>query len=160
MASYVHALIAGVGLDPSKNYSLFTCLKVPAALAACLLPHYAAVLAAGLNIYDNAHPRNFRDNLTRDTSRKQRILRSEAASLNGFETLGFFAAGVAAANHAGLDAPTLNALSVGYVLLRAAFVLSYVYVRNRRLSWLRTILWNVASALSIMLWVRAGLKVL
>ena len=24
MASYIHTLIAGVGLDPSQNYSLFT----------------------------------------------------------------------------------------------------------------------------------------
>lgn len=29
MASFIHALIAGVGLDPSKNYSLFTVRSTP-----------------------------------------------------------------------------------------------------------------------------------
>lgn len=46
------------------------------------------------------------------------------------------------------------------MLFRAAFVLSYAGVRNRRLSWLRTVFWNIASALSILLWVRAGVKML
>ena len=78
------------------------------------------------------------------------------ASTNGFETLGFFAAGVAAANYAGVDSQTLNTLSVGYVLARIAFIVAYVGIRNRRLSWARSVLWNVASLASVLLWVKAG----
>ncbi|KAJ6446777.1 putative urea active transporter 1 [Purpureocillium lavendulum] len=160
MAASVNALLAAVGLDPTKNWSYLT---VPVALYVCLVPHYLAVLDAGVDtVYDNGAPRSFHENLRRDTSidklRKARILRLEGASVNGFETLGFFAAGVLAANHAGLAPAELNALSVGYLLARVAFVVAYAGIRNRRLSWARTALWNVASLASVALWVKAGLK--
>ncbi|UNI13859.1 hypothetical protein JDV02_000557 [Purpureocillium takamizusanense] len=161
MAASINALLTIVGLDPAKNYSYLT---VPVALYVCLVPHYLAVVDAGADtVYDNAAPRSFHDNVRRDTSidklRKARILRLEGASINGFETLGFFAAGVLAANHAGLETEALNALSVGYVLARVAFVAAYAGIRNRRLSWARTLVWNLASLASVALWVKAGLKV-
>lgn len=86
------------------------------------------------------------------------FLRAEAASNNGLETLGFFAGAVAAANQAGLDAATLNALSIGYILSRIASVFLYIIVQNRGLSWLRTFMWDVGVALSTTLCVKAGLR--
>ncbi|GAO13072.1 hypothetical protein UVI_02024340 [Ustilaginoidea virens] len=117
-----------------------------------------------MSAYDNANPRQYRDMLARDTSidkeRKLRILRAEAASLNGLETIGLFAASVLAGNYAALDAATLNHLSFGYLLLRAAYTLTYVLVRNRRYSVLRTAIWQLASVYMACFWVKAGLKLM
>ena len=53
---------------------------------------------------------------------KQRILRAKNASGNGFETLGFFAAGVLAGNQAGIKPAALNVLALGYLASRVAYV--------------------------------------
>ncbi|KAG5977676.1 hypothetical protein E4U55_006619, partial [Claviceps digitariae] len=89
---------------------------------------------------------------------KQKILRAEASSLNGLETIGLYAASVLAGNYAQLDAATLNHLSLGYLLARAAYTLSYIYIQNRRLSWVRTAIWQVSGVYIAMFWIKAGLK--
>ncbi|KAK2616468.1 hypothetical protein QQS21_000510 [Conoideocrella luteorostrata] len=146
-------------LDFSQNLSLFT---VPAAFGLTLLPHLYAVGSAGFNVYDNSNPRAYRDTLMKDTSvdkvRKQRILRSEAASLNGIETIGLYAASVLAGNYAQLDTATLNSLSIGYLISRVAYTLSYILIQNRRLSWLRTAIWQVSSIYIATFWIKAGFK--
>lgn len=89
---------------------------------------------------------------------KQRILRAEGASQNGFETLGFFASAVVAANVAGMRSTPLNMLSIGYVVSRLAYVFVYVHLQtNRRISWLRTAVWQLGAGLTITIWIRAGL---
>ncbi|GAB0142755.1 hypothetical protein EsHS_00003294 [Epichloe bromicola] len=148
-------------INLSRNLSLFT---VPAAFGLSLLPHLYAVSSAGFNVYDNSYPRAYRDTLMRDTSvpkvRKQRILRAEAASLNGLETIGLFAASVLAGNYARLDTATLNHLSIGYLVSRLAYTLAYVLVQNRRLSWLRTAIWQVTGLYIALFWIKAGNKLL
>ncbi|KAG5931511.1 hypothetical protein E4U53_001730, partial [Claviceps sorghi] len=79
-----------------------------------------------------------------------------AASLNGLETIGLFAASVLAGNYARLDPATLNHLSLGYLFWRAAYTLSYILIRNRRLSWLRTAIWQVTGVYIAMFWIKAG----
>ncbi|EEU46029.1 uncharacterized protein NECHADRAFT_79118 [Fusarium vanettenii 77-13-4] len=80
--------------------------------------------------------------------KKQLILRAKAATENGFETIGYFAAGVAAANHAGVRAPALNALSFGYVACRAVYNVAYVWLQaDRRLCWVRSVVWTVGIGL-------------
>ncbi|KAH6867611.1 membrane protein [Thelonectria olida] len=147
------------GLDLHRNVSFFT---VPVAFLICLVPHFIAVFSAGHGIYDNSSPRDFKDSVGKNSSitaqTKRRILRAEAATNNGFETLGFFAGAVVAANQAGLDTATLNALSIGYILSRIVFVFLYIMVQNRGLSWLRTFTWDVGVALSTTLWVKARLR--
>ncbi|PHH88299.1 hypothetical protein CDD83_7710 [Cordyceps sp. RAO-2017] len=135
--------------------------QVPVAFATCWLPHAYAVALAGRE-YDNAYPRSLRDSVmkssTLDKTTKQRIVRAESASRNGFESLGFFAAGVAAATAAGTSAPLLNALSGGYVASRAAYVVVYARLQdNRRAAPLRSLLWLVGAVLAGAIWVRAGL---
>ncbi|KAG6037517.1 hypothetical protein E4U41_005046 [Claviceps citrina] len=148
-------------LDTTQNLSLFT---VPAAFGLCLLPHLYAVGSAGFTVYDNSYPRAYRDTLMRNASiskvKKQRILRAEAASLNGLETIGLFAASVLAGNYARLDTATLNHLSIGYLLSRVAYTLSYVLIQNRRLSWLRTAIWQVTAIYIALFWIKAGFKLL
>ncbi|OAQ61206.1 membrane associated eicosanoid/glutathione metabolism-like domain-containing protein [Pochonia chlamydosporia 170] len=148
-------------LDFSQNLSFFT---VPAAFGLTLLPHLYAVGSAGFNVYDNSYPRAYRDTLIKDTSidkiRKQRILRAEACSLNGLETIGLFAASVIAGNYAKLDTATLNNLSIGYLVSRFLYTLAYVFIQNRRLSWLRTAIWQVTAGYIAMFWIKAGYKLL
>lgn len=55
-----------------------------------------------------------------------RLLRAEACSANGFEALPFFAAAVTAGNAAGLSAPTMNTLSIGWLVSRVLY--TYVYI--------------------------------
>ncbi|KAG5981281.1 hypothetical protein E4U43_006628 [Claviceps pusilla] len=141
------------------NISLFT---VPAAFGLCLLPHLYAVGSAGFTVYDNSNPRAYRDTLMRDASipkvQKQKILRAEACSLNGLETIGLYAASVLAGNYARLGAATLNHLSLGYLLSRAAYTLCYIFIRNRRLSWVRTAVWQISGVYIALFWIKAGVK--
>ncbi|KAJ4170278.1 hypothetical protein NW754_006418 [Fusarium falciforme] len=146
-----------LGFDLSKNYSFFA---VPAAFIVIAFPHiYGVRISAGT--YDNANPRCHKEYVEKsdklDKTKKQLILRAKAATENGFETIGFFAAGVAAANHAGVRAPALNALSFGYVACRAAYNFAYVWLQaDRRLCWVRSAVWTVGIGLIMTLWVKAG----
>ncbi|EQL03349.1 Membrane associated eicosanoid/glutathione metabolism-like domain protein [Ophiocordyceps sinensis CO18] len=139
--------------------------QIPAAFFLCWAPHmYAAGVLAG-KVYDNANPRDFRDNVVKsealEKATKQRILRAEGASQNGFESLGFFAAAVVAGNMAGLGATELNALSVSYVATRLAFVVVYVHFQTDRWwSTPRTAFWLAGIGLVFRLWIRAGLVVM
>ncbi|KAG6008600.1 hypothetical protein E4U21_004240 [Claviceps maximensis] len=149
-----------VGLDLHKNISYMT---VPAVFfLSCLLPHSYAVASSG--VYDNANPRGFKDAVARggiDKKRQQRLLRAKAASENGFESLGLYAAGVVAANQAGVGAWTINALTLGYLVSRIAFVFAYVELgANRRLAPVRSICWALSVGLCLGLWVKAGLVVM
>ncbi|KAJ6446322.1 Membrane associated eicosanoid/glutathione metabolism-like domain-containingprotein [Purpureocillium lavendulum] len=146
----------------SKNVSLFT---IPAFfVAACLGPHAYAISAAD-KTYDISNPRFFLHNVAKDESidktLRQRIIRAEGASQNGFENLGFFASGVVAANVAGLDGPEISALSLGYLVARLAYVFTYVHLgANRRLAPVRSLVYMASTGLLLTIWVRAGLKLL
>ncbi|KAG5969762.1 hypothetical protein E4U58_001088 [Claviceps cyperi] len=148
-----------LGLDLSSNLSYFT---VPAVfITACFLPHTYAVAKSG-PVYDNANPRGWRDAVggaDMDKSLQQRLLRAKSASENGFESLGFYAGGVIAANQAGVPVATVNALTLGYLACRLAFVFAYIELgANRRLAGVRSLLWAVSTGLCITLWVKAGYK--
>ena len=90
----------------------------------------------------------------------RRISRAEAATANGFETLGLYAGGVVAANAAGVAVPTVNKLSLGY--LGARIVFNYIYVvlqDNARLAPLRSLTWMVSVGCITSLYVAAGIAV-
>lgn len=90
---------------------------------------------------------------------KGRILRAKAASENGFETLGFYAAAVALANQAGLEPTVLNYLTYGYLLSRAGFIFTYVKLQdNRQLAVLRSVFWVIGISLTATLYIKAGNK--
>ncbi|KAF4463860.1 hypothetical protein FALBO_9312 [Fusarium albosuccineum] len=141
-----------LGLDLSRNYSFFT---VPAAFFVIAIPHVYGVRISG-GTYDNANPRGHNEAI-----KKQLILRAKAATENGFETFGLYAAGVAAANHARVSVPALNALTLSYVACRTAYNVAYVWLQaDRRLCWIRSVVWTVSIGLIMTLWVKAGNKML
>ncbi|TQV99650.1 hypothetical protein V2A60_005106 [Cordyceps javanica] len=149
-----------IGIDITKNLSYYT---VPAALFACLVPNVLATASAGAN-YDTANPRTLKDNLEKsdslDKEAKQRIGRAKAASDNGFETIGLYAAAVVAANVAGVDTVLLNRLTIGYIVSRFAYIFTYVQLGgNRKTAPLRSLTWAAGIGAIITLFIKAGNKV-
>ncbi|KAK7432718.1 hypothetical protein QQZ08_000578 [Neonectria magnoliae] len=150
-----------LGFDLSRNYSYFT---VPAVFFAAALPHAYAVLSSRAH-FDNANPCNHRETLatseTLDKVKQQCLLRAKAASANGFETLGFYASAVMAANITRVDIRTLNVLTLSYVATRVAYNVTYIWLqKNRRLSRLRSVCWISGIALVVTLWIKAGNRAL
>jgi uncharacterized MAPEG superfamily protein len=100
--------------------------------------------------------------LTGDTpsfKKKLRIQRAYAASKNGLETLGYFAAAVVAANAAGVEVSTLNKLSLSYITSRIFYNVTYIQLQeNRTLAPLRSMCWLAGLAISTQLFICAGRK--
>ncbi|XWW95637.1 hypothetical protein V2A60_003603 [Cordyceps javanica] len=146
----------------TPNLSFFT---LPAVLlGTCIGPHGYAILNARKH-YDNAYPRRFNDAIAGseelDKETKARVLRAQGASDNSFETLGYFAAAVVAGNYAGLDNSTLNFLSIGYLITRLAYVVTYIKLQDNRIYHiLRSVFWETAFCFSSALWIKAGLKMM
>ncbi|KAF5650415.1 hypothetical protein F52700_385 [Fusarium sp. NRRL 52700] len=125
-----------LGLDLTRNYSFFT---VPAAFFVIAFPHAYTITAGAKGTYDNCNPRSHKDRIancqTLDKSHKQFLLRAKAATENGLETIGCYAAGVLAANFAAVPAPTINILGFGYVVNRLLYNIAYLWLQdNPRLS--------------------------
>ncbi|KAH7170576.1 hypothetical protein EDB81DRAFT_876599 [Dactylonectria macrodidyma] len=150
-----------LSFDLSRNYSYFT---VPAAFLLAGLPHVYAVLSSRA-LYDNANPRGHQDSVakseTLDKMKQQCMLRANAATANGLETLGFYASAVVAANISGVETRTLNILTLGYVLSRLAYNFTYIWLqKNRRLASLRSLSWLLGISLIWALWIKAGRRAL
>ncbi|OAP57503.1 hypothetical protein AYL99_08241 [Fonsecaea erecta] len=124
-------------LVPQANISYYT---VPLAWLLSFSPHIYAIVrynthghpagSSGAPKFNGSSPRTFlatvQANKHMSQETKDRLFRAEAASLNGFENLGWFAAGVVAANVAGVDVAWINALSLWYLFNRAVFNLAYI----------------------------------
>jgi uncharacterized MAPEG superfamily protein len=139
---------------------LTTSSKVPLALVLALFPGTYATIAAG-NTVDRANPRTADEAIVKsdafDKATKARILRAKAASANAFETLGFFAAAVVAANAAQVDVKYLNQLSIAYLVIRAGYNFAYIVLcANRRLAPVRSALWASSVAVMGTLWLLAA----
>ncbi|KAH7162683.1 hypothetical protein B0J13DRAFT_536701 [Dactylonectria estremocensis] len=150
-----------LGLDLLRNYSYFS---VPAAFLLAALPHMYAVLSSRAH-YDNANPRGHHDSVARsetlNTVKQQCMLRAKAATANGFETLGFYASAVVAANVTGVEVGTLNTLTLGYVLSRFVYNFAYIWLqKNRRLAGVRSLSWVFGIVLAWTLWIKAGNRAL
>ena len=85
-----------------------------------------------------------------------KFLRAENAQQNGFETLGFFAASVVAANVAHVPTWKLNLFCGVFLGARAAFNLIYINVSSDRWSVLRTISYFTGVGASCALAIEAG----
>ncbi|KAK3399332.1 hypothetical protein B0T20DRAFT_409879 [Sordaria brevicollis] len=144
-------------LDLSSNWSLHS---IPAAFVLALLPNVYASFAAGKN-YDLANPRKTEEHLAKDTTidkrQLNRILRAKAASSNGLETIGLFAAGVVAANAAKVPVDTLNKLSLFYLGSRAVYNFVYVFLQdNRKFAPVRSLVWMASLGSIFTLFIKAG----
>ncbi|TGZ83536.1 hypothetical protein EX30DRAFT_84448 [Ascodesmis nigricans] len=140
----------------TRNLSFYT---VPAAYILAIAPHMYTLAAVGKR-FDARHPRKLLGKLegdqTMDSATKARIHRAEAASANGFENLGFFAAAVVAANVAGVETKALNTLSVGYVVSRLVYNLIYVNNTTAAAANSRFGVYLVGVGFVISLFVKAG----
>ncbi|KAF5530210.1 hypothetical protein FNAPI_13624 [Fusarium napiforme] len=120
-----------LGLDLTRNYSFFT---VPAAFFIITFPHAYTITAGAKGTYDNCNPRSHRDRIancqTLDKSHKQFLLRAKAATENGLETIGCYAAGILAANFAAVPAPTINILGLGFVVSRLLYNIAYLWLQD------------------------------
>ena len=93
----------------------------------------------GFRSYDNAKPRDpafYGDPLR---------ARALAAHQNGIETFPFFAAAVLLAEFRGAPQNLINELAVLFLIVRIAYVLTYIGDRPR----LRSILWNIGFTINI-----------
>ncbi|KAG7107526.1 hypothetical protein HYQ45_007598 [Verticillium longisporum] len=78
-------------------------------------------------------------------------------SANGFEALGYYAGGVVVANVAGVDASTINILSLAYVASRVFYTLIYVVLQaNRKFAPLRTLVWFMGQIVTVTLLFKAA----
>lgn len=76
---------------------------------------------------------------------------------NGFESIGMYAGGIAAAAAAGVPAETLSYLSALFLTSRVVYNIVYIFLQdNRKAAPLRTIVYNVGVGAIITLWVKAG----
>ena len=94
----------------------------------------APVKALNYRTFDNSRPR--------DPSFYGAPLKGRAlgAHLNGIETYPFFATAVILAEFRAAPQPLIDELSIGFLVVRFAYVLAYLGNRPT----LRTILWNLA----------------
>ncbi|KAK2024848.1 hypothetical protein LX32DRAFT_569106 [Colletotrichum zoysiae] len=140
-----------------KGLSLYT---VPAAFVMAMLPNFYAAGSSGPH-YDPCNPRKLQSAVAADDKldkiKKARILRAKAASENGLETLGFYAAAVVAANVAGVDAHAVNVLTLGYIGCRALFNIIYVRLQdNRNFAPLRSLVWGGSIVITLTLYIKAA----
>jgi len=89
--------------------------------------------------YDNSRPR--------DPAFYEDALRARAlgAHQNGIEAFPFFAVAVLLAEYRGAPQNLINELAVLFVIVRVAYVLTYVGNRPR----LRSILWNIGFVINV-----------
>lgn len=93
----------------------------------------------GRHAYDNANPRDPRFYTPGFRTR------SLGAHQNGYETFPFFAAAVLLAEMKGAPQGTLDALAVGFLLARVAYVACYLGDRPT----LRSVMWAVGLAFNV-----------
>jgi uncharacterized MAPEG superfamily protein len=141
-----------------------------------ILPHSYAITRS--SSFDNRNPREYSDNLdadknidetvcspmltevspklTLDQQTKGRILRAEAAQMNGLENIGLFAAAVVAGNVAGLSARTLNLLSGGYLASRAVYNFLYINSTTQTMGHARSAVYTVGIVNIMTLFIKSG----
>jgi uncharacterized MAPEG superfamily protein len=122
------------------NWTYFSLLIAGVLPVAC-----AGIAKLGFKHYDNHNPRTWLANQTGFRAR------ANAAQSNSFEAFPFFAAGVLLALLAGVDHAKIDALSVGFVVARIAYIACYVA------DWatLRSVVWAAGYCCTIAFFVLA-----
>ncbi|KAI0010289.1 hypothetical protein F4779DRAFT_315314 [Xylariaceae sp. FL0662B] len=149
-------------IDLSKNYSFYS---IPVATFLAFLPDVYGKLWLARNLLDPAYPRTFPEKVKNDEKLdkviKNRVLRCQAASANGQETLPVFIGAVIASNVAGVPVRTINLLASSYLVSRLFFNIIYVRLQdNRKFAPARTLVWNLGVACWMTLLVKAANRML
>lgn len=144
----------------SVNYSIYS---IPVFFTMNMLPHWysAIIISSGsLKSWNNANPRSsawhtsFKKHASADEN--LRWERARAAHNNGLEYLPLLVAAVVLGNVAKLDPEELN-WSFGLLLLvRAAYILTYIGISDRTWSYSRTVLWMYSIWQCLSITVKAG----
>ena len=122
------------------NWTYFSLLIAGVLPVAC-----AGIAKLGFKHYDNHNPRAW---LAKQTGFRAR---ANAAQSNSLEAFPFFAAGVLLALPAGVEHGRIDALSIGFVVARIAYIACYVADRAT----LRSVVWSVGYGCTIALFVFA-----
>ena len=122
------------------NWTYFSLLIAGALPVAC-----AGIAKFGFQNYDNHNPRAW---LAKQTGFRAR---ANAAQSNSFEAFPFFAAGLLLALLAGADHDKIDALSIGFIVARIAYIACYVMDKAT----LRSIVWSIGYGCVVALYVLA-----
>jgi uncharacterized MAPEG superfamily protein len=114
------------------EYCIFACVAI-------YLLTIVSVKRLGSGQYDNAKPR--------DPAFYEDVIRARAlgAHQNGIEAFPFFAVAVLLAEFRAAPQNLINELAVLFVIVRIAYVLTYIGNRPR----LRSILWNIGFTINV-----------
>lgn len=119
---------------------------IMALMTACLLPYVWTIIAkslGGFRVADNQDPRAFLSNLSGVA------YRAKCTQDNSFESLPFFVAGVLLSIYCFVPQIIVNGLAWLYVFIRLGYGAAYLL----NLSTLRSILWALSMACTMMLFV-------
>lgn len=105
------------------------------------MPFFCAGISkwGGASGYNNKKPRDWYQQLSGYRAR------AAAAQSNCWEALPFFAAAVIIAHQLQASQNSLNLLAIGFVVLRLVYIAMYL----ANLHWQRTMVWTIAIALNI-----------
>lgn len=115
----------------------------------------------GLPAFDNINPRAFREKvgaLAKTVPAAATFLRAEAANDNQFQTLGLFAAGIVAANVAGLPRGHIHNYAITYLVSRAAYSVLYIVGDSPFFANLRTLAYLTAVGSIFTSFITAGIQ--
>jgi uncharacterized MAPEG superfamily protein len=130
----------------------FSVLAIPGYYLLSFLPHAYAlhVATSGQPLkWDNRNPRavGLKSRLQTKLPPELYALyeRGEAASANCYENMPIFYSAIVMGHIAGLDKTFLNNFAFKYLMLRAAYIFSYVGITNQKYTPIRTILyfWSI-----------------
>jgi uncharacterized MAPEG superfamily protein len=148
--------------SPTPNYSLLA-LLLYAVIA--YIPHaYSVALITSHNNYqwDNTSPRSTKNRTHVSGSVPQHIYRrferSRAAHDNMLENMGLVVGGILAGVVCKLDAQWMNTMCAILLLARLAYIVSYVSISSQALSPMRTVWFLVAKGPVLMMYWKAGWK--
>ncbi|KAL9008938.1 MAG: hypothetical protein Q9173_005988 [Seirophora scorigena] len=144
----------------ATNYSVYS---IPIFFTMNFIPHaYAAILFTGGSPkrFDNVNPKS---SATLESFRKRttaatyaRWERAKAAHHNGYENLPLLVAAVVLGNMAKLDAGTMNWSFGTFLVLRAIFILSYIFVESQTWSALRSMTFIISAFQCLWIILKAG----
>jgi uncharacterized MAPEG superfamily protein len=143
--------------------SNFSILAIPGYYILSFLPHaYALNVATGGNPgkWDNRNPRavNLRSKLQAKLPAETfaRYERAEAASSNSYENMPIFYSAIIIGHLARLDKAALNAFAFRYLLVRTAYVFSFVGISNQKYTPIRTALYFTGLVMCIRLLIESA----
>ncbi|WVQ67364.1 uncharacterized protein L199_005560 [Kwoniella botswanensis] len=143
------------------NYSLYA---IPVGWVVAMVPlWWAAPIAnrASRGTYDNANPKDSWANIDSKPIPQQlkgRIKRAIAAENNTHTNLPLFAAALVAANAAHVDSSSLHFHASLWVVSRIAYTLAYIFIEDRKKSFIRSSLFGVGIYSCFALIIKAAKK--